>query len=264
MTGLRVSVVVPAYDEEAVLGRCLRSLARQVRPPDEVVVVDNNCTDRTVAIARAHGARVVAEPVQGIWPAAATGYDAATGDVIARCDADSVLPADWVRRIEDAFAADPALRAVTGPGVFRELPPVRRALAQVLYMRAYFVLMGLALGHPPLFGSNLAMRATAWQRVRGEVHSASDAVHDDVDLSFHIGRGPQVRYDPRLQVEISARPFGDVRGLAVRVVRGFRSVLVHTPGDGPWARYREMVLARAGRRQPSPPHGPLWRTSGPR
>jgi glycosyltransferase involved in cell wall biosynthesis len=245
---LRTSVVVPAYDEEALLGACLASLARQTRPPHEVVVVDNNSRDRTAEIARAHGARVVPEPVQGIWPAAATGYDAATGDVIARCDADSVMPPDWVERIEAAFAADPDLRAVTGPGVFVGLPTVRRTLADLLYMRAYFVLVGLALGHPPLFGSNFAMRASAWRAARESVHAGSDAVHDDIDLSFHLGRGRQIRYDGSLRVDISARPLGDLRGMAVRVVKGFRSVRIHSPGDGPWSRYREKLLARTGRR----------------
>ena len=248
MTSLRTSVVVPAYDEEALLGACLGSLSRQTRPPAEVVVVDNNSRDRTAAIARAHGARVVTEPVQGIWPAAATGYDAVTGDVIARCDADSVVPPDWIERIEAAFAHDPGLRALTGPGVFAELPPVRRLLADVLYMRPYFLLVGLALGHPPLFGSNFAMRTEVWRSIRDEVHSASDAVHDDIDLSFHIGRGPQVRYDPSLRVDISARPFGDPRGLGLRLVKGLRSVRIHTPDNGPWARYQEKLLARRGRR----------------
>jgi glycosyltransferase involved in cell wall biosynthesis len=244
---MRVSVVVPAYDEEALLGACLRSLGRQTRPPDEVVVVDNNSRDRTAAIARAHGARVVPELVQGIWPAAATGYDAARGDVIARCDADSVLPSDWVQRIEAAFVGDSELRAITGPGVFSGLPPVRRALADVLYMRPYFLLVGLALGHPPLFGSNFAMRTDAWRAVRHEVHASSDAVHDDLDLSFHIGRGRQVRFDPSMRVDISARPLGDLRGLGRRLVKGFRTVRIHSPGNGPWARYREKLLERRAR-----------------
>lgn len=243
--GPRTSVVVPAFDEEELLAACLHSLARQTRPPLEVVVVDNNSRDATAGIARAHGARVVAEPVQGIWPAAATGYDAAAGEFIARCDADSVLPPDWVERIEGAFAADPQLRAVTGPGVFSGLPPVRRALADVLYMRAYFVLVGLALGHPPVFGSNFAMRASAWRAVRDEVHSGSDAVHDDIDLSFHLGRGRSVRLDPALRADISARPFGDPRGMAHRVVKGVRSVRIHSPEDGPWERYREKLVGRA-------------------
>jgi glycosyltransferase involved in cell wall biosynthesis len=238
---------VPAFDEEAVLGVCLRSLARQTTPPLEVVVVDNNSRDRTAQVARAHGARVVRETVQGIWPAAATGYDAAVGELVARCDADSVLPPDWVERIEAAFDADPGLRAVTGPGVFADLPRARRAVADLLYMRAYFVLVGLALGHPPLFGSNFAMRASAWRQVREQVHAESDAVHDDIDLSFHLGRGRSIRLDRGLRVEISARPLGDPRGLARRVVKGFRSVRIHSPGDGPWARYREKLLERTGR-----------------
>jgi 4,4'-diaponeurosporenoate glycosyltransferase len=55
----RVAVVVPARDEEASIGALLESLAAQTVPPAEVVVVDDGSTDATVAVAEAHGARVV-------------------------------------------------------------------------------------------------------------------------------------------------------------------------------------------------------------
>src|SRR5690606_38180984 len=100
----RISVVIPARDDARHLDRCLRALATQTHPPWEVVVVDNASTDDTAAVARAHGARVVAEPRVGIPAAAATGYDAASGEVIARLDADSVPPPDWVARVGAAMS----------------------------------------------------------------------------------------------------------------------------------------------------------------
>jgi glycosyltransferase involved in cell wall biosynthesis len=50
--------LIPAYNEEAVLGPTLESLARKSRPPDRVLVIADNCSDRTVEIARAHGVEV--------------------------------------------------------------------------------------------------------------------------------------------------------------------------------------------------------------
>ena len=52
-------MLVPAHDEEAVLGATLDSLADQIRPPDRVLVVADNCTDATVEVARGRGVDVV-------------------------------------------------------------------------------------------------------------------------------------------------------------------------------------------------------------
>lgn len=241
---LRISVVVPARDEEDRLPRCLASLAAQTRPADEVLVVDNASGDATARVAAAAGARVLHEPELGIWPAAAAGYDAATGDVIARVDADTVLPPGWLARVEALLADDPGCAAVTGPGRFR-LGPLGGWLAHVLYMRAYFALGTLALGGPPVFGSACAVRSSAWRTARREVHREHD-VHDDLDLSFHLPPG-SVRYDPALAVSISARPLRSPAGMLRRLARGWRSVVLHWPEQAPW---RAAARRLTGRRRP--------------
>jgi glycosyltransferase involved in cell wall biosynthesis len=244
-TPLRITVVVPALDEAERLPRCLASLAAQTRPPDEVVVVDNGSADATADLAAAAGARVVHEPERGIWPAAATGYDAATGDVIARVDADSVLPPGWLARVDELMREHPATQAVTGPGRFRGMRSVSGRLAHLLYMQTYFRLGALALGGPPVFGSAFAMRASAWRAARSSVHRDDD-VHDDLDLSFHLEPG-SVRYDTGLTVSISARPFRSPGGLALRLSRGWRSVVLHWPQQAPWRPAQARVRARLAR-----------------
>jgi glycosyltransferase involved in cell wall biosynthesis len=245
---LRISLVVPARNEADRLPRCLASVAAQTRQPDEVVVVDNGSTDATSRLAAEAGARVVHEPVPGIWPAAAAGYDAATGDVIARVDADTVLPPDWLARVEHLMTAHPACDAVTGPGRFRGLRRLPAGVAHLLYMQTYFVLAGLALGGTPVFGSAFAVRASAWREARTAVHRHDD-VHDDLDLSFHLRPG-SVRYDDGLTVSISARPFRSPGGLLLRLARGWRSVVLHWPQQGPWRVAGDRVRARVrGARQ---------------
>jgi glycosyltransferase involved in cell wall biosynthesis len=91
---VKLSVVVPAYNEEKLLGRtlaCIRDAAEALAARGwacELIVCDNNSTDRTAAIARAAGARVVLERVNQISRARNAGAAAATGDWLLFIDAD--------------------------------------------------------------------------------------------------------------------------------------------------------------------------------
>ncbi|WP_234946145.1 glycosyltransferase family 2 protein [Agrococcus sp. Marseille-P2731] len=205
--GVRVSVVIPVLDDATALRRCLERLAAQRVPPHEVIVVDNGCTDDSAAVARAAGARVVAEPTRGIPAAAARGYDEATGEVIARCDADSVVPEDWVERISDAFAADPLLEGLTGPGRFHDVSPRWTTVASVSYALGTFVAARAAIANVPLWGSNMALRRSSWMRVAALVERADPAVHDDLDLTMRLGPRARLRFDASLTVGAEGRIF---------------------------------------------------------
>lgn len=110
---MKVSIVVPAFNEEAVIGDCLDRISESVRRCGngrvvETVVVDNRCTDATPAIARARGARVVFEPVNRISRSRNAGGRAAVGDWILFIDADSRLTPELLQAI---------LRRMGDPGV---------------------------------------------------------------------------------------------------------------------------------------------------
>ncbi len=96
--GLKISVVIPCYNEEEGVQLVIKSLPDCV---DEVVVVDNNCTDRTAEVASALGAKVVAEKRKGYGAAYKRGLPAATGDVIVTLDGDGTYPSEQIPELID-------------------------------------------------------------------------------------------------------------------------------------------------------------------
>ena len=92
---VKISVIVPAFNEEKLLGTSLAEIkfATSVFTargwPVEIIVCDNNSTDRTAEIARVSGTKVVFEPINQIARARNTGAAAATGDWLVFVDADS-------------------------------------------------------------------------------------------------------------------------------------------------------------------------------
>ncbi len=199
---MRISVVVPAHNEENYIGRCLEALTHQTHPPHEIIVVDNHSSDRTVSVVgRYPGVSVVTEPRVGLPYARECGFDHATGDVIARCDADCVLPPDWIARIHAAFSTTPC-DALTGPIMYEEAPSVSY-LAVWVYIGVMYALQHRS---HTLIGPNFAITATMWKRVRHMVCVDDPNVHEDQDLALHISAiGGTVKVDRHVTVHTSGR-----------------------------------------------------------
>jgi glycosyltransferase involved in cell wall biosynthesis len=96
--GLKISVVIPCYNEEDGIRHTIGMLPKCV---DEIVVVDNNSTDRTGEVAKSLGARVVLETRKGYGAAYKAGLPAATGDITATLDGDGTYPANQIPEIVD-------------------------------------------------------------------------------------------------------------------------------------------------------------------
>ncbi|MCP2266921.1 glycosyltransferase family A protein [Promicromonospora thailandica] len=238
---LTVSVVVPVRDDAAALDVCLSLLARQSIAPLEVVVVDNASSDGSAAVAHRWGAVVVAEPRVGIPAAAAAGYDAAKGDVIARLDADSRPGPDWVRTVVERMSEDPRLDALTGTGLFHDAPRGLRTVLSVGYLGAYYVLAHLALGHTALWGSCMAVRADAWRAARADVVRDDPEVHDDLDLAFRLGPDRRIRLCRTWRVGVSARSLRGRRQRRRRLDRAWRTLHLNWRVAPPWARWWRAV-----------------------
>ena len=241
-----LSIVVPVRHDRDRLERLLASVAAQSVAPDEIVIVDNGGNGDLVPLAARYGCRVVPEPVVGIPAATSTGLDAAFGDLLARVDADTVLPPDWVRAAHERFA-DPAVDAATGWAWLPSAPPLASRLLVTAYLGGYTVLAGVALGHRPLWGSSAVLRRDLWLAVRDDVCRDDQRVHDDLDLSIHLPPGTRVLRDRRLSVGVSTRPFRDPGKLRRSASMGVHTFTRHWPEELP--PYRWARIARARRTQ---------------
>lgn len=197
---LRISIIIPCYNEERYLAACLDSVAVQTTAPFEVILVDNNSTDKTAKIAASYPfVTLLKEPQQGIIYARNTGFDAARGNIIARTDADVTLPVDWLERISE-FYRDPS-HAETGlsgngrPSNLRFSKTLGWLQGQIA-----FRVNRLLLGHYIFFGSNMAIPKSVWLKVRGSVCLRTD-IHEDLDLAIHVHRAEHtIAYRETLQV----------------------------------------------------------------
>lgn len=202
---MNISIVIPVYNEAACLDACLRAIAGQTVMPTEVIVVDNNSTDATIAIAqRFPFVTILRARRQGVVYARNRGFNAARGDVIGRIDADTIVPSDWVARLQIIFA-DSSIAATSGAITYHDLP----WQAQVGRLELYFrqrIADGMG-DEVFLQGANMGIRRSAWLKIRSTVCSGG-GLHEDFDLAIHAHQANlKVTFDKQLQATLSLRRF---------------------------------------------------------
>lgn len=198
---LTLTIVIPAYNEERYIAACLDSIAALNEKPDEVILVDNNSTDKTLAIAKKYKfVKILHEKRQHQSFAQATGFNTATSDILGRIDADSVLPPDWVSKIKNAFE-DKNVVAVTGGAEPYDVPFKWIGFA---IFHGYFYTSSLVAGIQLLWGANCAVKRSAWRKIKNKVLLRPD-IFEDYDLAFCLSRIGVISYIPGMRMGVSFR-----------------------------------------------------------
>lgn len=200
---MKVSVVIPVYNEEKCIKSCLESLIKQSEKPDEVIVVDNNSTDQTVSIVKKFkDVRIIYEKKRGITPTRNNGFNNAKYEIIARCDGDSILPNNWVKKIKEVFSKNEKVVGFTNPIVFYDLPVITQS---PLPSDIFYYFSKAILGIPTLIGPSLAITKKVWLEVKKELCTDDKKVHEDIDLAIHIKKYGKIFFEPDVVVQISGR-----------------------------------------------------------
>jgi glycosyltransferase involved in cell wall biosynthesis len=218
MSELTVSIIVPAFNESAVITQCLRAAVNQKVEPLEVIVVDNMSTDNTQKLVekfaqeyqRAGGKvnirLIQASAKQGLIYARNTGFDAATGDILGRIDADTLIAPGWTEAVIELYARNPQAMGATGPVSYYDMPLRRFSLHGDDKMRQFLQLMSKK-GSTILFGANMSIRSKAWRAIGREFClDNDDKFHEDVDITIHLNMHDfEILYAPKMIAGVSAR-----------------------------------------------------------
>lgn len=196
-----ISVVVPALNEENFLENNLLSILNQDYKNFELIVVDNNSTDKTAEIAKRFGARVVFNKIKGVGAARQAGFMQARGNIIVTTDADNILPPDWLTRIDKEFSQNKKL--VAFGGLFRLYSgPLSARIAVRYFTYPVFKFDKLMSGKWSLIAQNMAVRKSAFMEVGG---FKALQIGEDADLTQRLAEVGLVQLDPNFLVYASGR-----------------------------------------------------------
>lgn len=197
--GMRLSIVIPAYNEEKYIEKCLRALDEQRDSNTEIIVVDNASTDNTAEIASCYADKVVREPSKGVAIARQRGLMEASGDIVAFTDADTLVGENWVSTIRERLTS--SSEAIYGPVHLLDGKTLEKIAAR--YFFTGFLRLTHLLGFPNVCGQNFAARRELLLRVGGFNTSLKSA--EDVELGRRIGKVARLEFVPEMKVYTSAR-----------------------------------------------------------
>lgn len=191
---MKITLYIPCYNVEGDIGRCIEGVMKQSYPIEEIIIVDDGSTDRTVAIASQYPVRIIKhEKNKGLATARNTGVLNAQSEFVASIDADCEPNPDWLERLVGKFDSD-NVAGVCGRLLEKystEIPDKWRAI----HMRQNHGERFLKEA-PSIFGNNNLFRKEAIISV-GLYDERYRTNYEDMDLSKRLRkRGYRLVYDP--------------------------------------------------------------------
>ena len=214
---MKISIVIPAYNEEKYIGRTLESIKKLELKKDwilEVLVINGGSTDNTRKVAESFGARVKDEPHKGIGFARQHGIKHASGEIIAFTDADTIVPSDWIVRHITALMKNGVSFTY---GTFRVLDGKFPYYHFINYIQPHWLWwLHHIFGKPIAAGQNLAF----WREKALKVGGFDDKIllFEDVDFAIRMKKVGKVVFIPDLIVISSGRRSKEGWGFFLRMM----------------------------------------------
>ena len=190
----RISVVVCTYNGGRTIRDCLEGLRRLEYPNCEVIVVDDGSTDATSEIVREYDVRLIRTENRGLSSARNTGWQSATGEIVAYLDDDAYPDPDWLSYLALAFQRGEYV-GVGGPNIAPpDDGPIAECVAQAPGNPVQVMLSDREAEHIP--GCNMAFRRAALEAIGG-FDVQFRVAGDDVDICWQLReRGWTLGFSP--------------------------------------------------------------------
>lgn len=201
---MKISLIICAYNEENYIEACLENVLKNASAKlQEIIVVDNNSTDRTREIARKiPGVIVVEESQKGPNYARQKGAKVATGDILAFIDADNRIPEGWIDILTSEFINNPEISCLSGPYIFYDFSKWQNFLSLIYwYMLAYPTY--LIVGYMAIAG-NFIIKKEIYEKING--FDTSIAFYgEDTGIAREASKWGKVKFKLNFFIYSSAR-----------------------------------------------------------
>ncbi len=208
---MKVSFIIPAYNEGNYLGKCLESILLEIFNSPyhvEIIVVNNASTDNTKEVALSFpGVKIIDELQKGLVHARQAGFLASTGDFIVQLDADTILSEGWMGIAMKELSKNPKLVAVSGPVTYYDVSPAINRIGR-LYSRVGFISylinrFVLRVGSM-LQGGLCIIKRSALEQIEG-YNSKISFYGEDTDLARRLHAIGGVKFTFKLTTHSSGR-----------------------------------------------------------
>jgi len=201
---VKVSIVVPAYNEEKRIADTLNCLKKQTYPDIELIVVNNNSQDKTGMIAKQYCEAVFLEKTPGYISAVNRGAKEATGTLITFCDADTLYPANWIQNVVNTFNKNKKAVVVYGTADTYDSNWFSNKMNGFFYTQ--FLRLSRLFGLDNTSGFNFVMKRDAFLKVGG-YDPQFKKMSPDIELGKRLKSIGKVVFNPRIKVSSSFRRY---------------------------------------------------------
>ena len=202
---MKISLIIPAYNEEKYISRCIQSAQKHSSDLFEIIVVDNNSTDKTSEIAESFpDVRVVHETEKGVTRARQRGFLESKGDILAFVDSDTYLNDEWFNIIKNEFQKSSKLACLSGPYIYYDIPKYQKIMVWIywnIFARITYLLVGYMV-----VGGNFAIRRDVLEKMKG-FDTKIDFYGEDTNTARRAHKFGKVKFNFHFNIFTSGRRF---------------------------------------------------------
>jgi glycosyltransferase involved in cell wall biosynthesis len=227
---MKISLIIPAYNEEKYIGRCLESVQKYATGLYEIIVINNASTDNTSAIAQSFpGVRVIFEDKKGLTKARQRGFLEAKGDVLAYIDADTYIASSWFDIMQKEFTNHLNTASLSGPYIYYDIPRYQQYMVSlywnVLGRIAYWITRQMVVG------GNFAIRRDVLVKMSG-FDTSIEFYGEDTNIARRARLFGKVCFNFKFVINTSGRRLlgqGLLKTALIYVSNFLSETIIHRP-----------------------------------